>query len=324
MPVVSSHASVPASTGGTRRLARVLTRALLRFWRQNMLHHAAALTYQSVLAVFQVILLAVALLGLLGTSQTLDDLARFLVDRGADARLVDGLVAAGRHAIEARGTSALALVVAIAVAVVVASSAFVAATVALNVVVEARDDRSALRRRAEATGAAVVMILLWVGAVIAIFLGGDLAERAFDVIGLGGTAAALWSVVRFPIAALLAMTTFAWLYYAAPTVPDPRWRWISLGAVVAVVVWLAASVGLFVFAGNVGAYNATYGAFATAILLIVWLWLTNVALLIGAEINAAGRYEEGAPEPLSRSGDSPETAHHEAAKRTLPREESVS
>jgi membrane protein len=106
------------------------------------------------------------------------------------------------------------------------------------------------------------------------------------------------------------------VYYAAPTVPNPHWRWISLGAAIAVAVWLAASVGLFLFASEFGTYNATYGTFATAMLLVVWLWLTNVALLVGAEVNAAGRYADGSAPPLSRTGDSPEQAQHEAARHT--------
>jgi len=306
----SDHGARPRGA----RTGRVLVLALHRFWMQNMLHHAAALTYDSLLALFQAILLAVALLGLLGSEATLGDLSRFLVARGVDAGLVEGLLAAGQHAIDARATSAVALALAILVALFVSASAFVAATVALNVVVEARDDRSVLARRGHALAGACVVILLGVGAVIGVFLGGDLARRAFDVIGLGGTAASVWLVLRWPLAAALAMTAFAWVYYAAPTVPDPRWRWISLGAVIAVTVWLAASVGLFLFASNFGTYNATYGTFATAILLVVWLWLTNVALLVGAEVNAAGRFEEGSAPPLSRTGDSPEQAQHEAAR----------
>jgi membrane protein len=296
------------------RFLRVLRRALQRFGKQNMLHHAAALTYHSLLALFQALLLGVALFGLLGTSGTLDDLARFLVDRGADAQLVDGLLAAGRRAIDARHTSAAALVFAIVFALFVSSSAFLAATVALNVVVEARDDRSAARRRVHAVLCASAVVLLGVGAVIAVFLGGGLAEEAFGVVGLGSTATAIWQVLRFPLAAVLAMTGFAWMYYAAPTVPDPHWRWISAGAAVAVVVWLVASFGLFVFAARFGTYNATYGAFATAMLLVVWLWLSNVALLLGAEVNAAGRYEDRRATPISDAGHSPEEAQHEAAR----------
>jgi len=284
---------------------RVLTWAGRRFWEQNMLHHAAALSYHALLALFQVVLLGVALLGLLGTPRTLDDAGRFLTDRGADRRVVDGVIAAGQHAMEARATSAAALAVAIVFALFIASSAYLAATVALNVVVEARDERGALRRRAHAVVGASAVILLGVGAVVALFLGGGLAEHVFDVVGLGSTAATIWQILRLPLAAALAITGFAWLYYSAPTISDPHWKWISTGAAVAVAVWLLASLGLFSFASAFGTYNATYGTFATAILLAVWLWLTSAALLLGAEINAAGRYQDDRAQPISRGGHSP-------------------
>ena len=286
-----------------------------RFYAQDMLHHAAALTYQSVLSLFPALLLGVALLGLLGSQETLDELAALLTQYGADERVVSGVTAAARDAVEAKTSSAVALIVAVPLALIWASSAFVTATTALNVVLEADDKRSFVRRRLHALGATVVVILLSVGAVIAVFLGGALASAVLSAIGLGETAAEIWAVARLPLGALLAVTAFAWMYYAAPTVSSPRWRWISLGAVIGVLVWLIASVGLFTFAANFGTYSATYGAFATAILLLVWLWLTNVALLFGAEVNAAGRYTEETGAPLSPVGHSPQEAQHEAAKQ---------
>jgi membrane protein len=183
------------------------------------------------------------------------------------------------------------------------------------VVVEARDDRNPFQRRAFAFYGTGVGILLTVGAVIAVFVGGDLAKEAAGLVGLGDSAASAWRFLRLPLAAVLAMTGFAWMYYSAPTVDDPQWKWITLGACVAVAVWLAASLALFRFAAAFGDYNATYGTFATAIILAIWLWLTSAALLLGAEVNAAGRYDDDRAHPISPSGHSPETAQHEAAAR---------
>ena len=308
-------------TGARRRprAGSVVALAVRRFWAQDMLHHAGALTYYSLLAFFNALLLGVALMGLLGTGATLNQLASFLEGNGADPKLIDSVLAAARNAVEAKTTSLLALLFAIAIAFWLCSSAFIAASTALNVIVEARDDRSPVRRRAEAVGHTAVAVLLVVGATIAVFLGGSVAREVLGFVGLGGSAAHVWAIARYPVGIVLAMTAFAWTYYAAPTVAQPRWRWISLGAAVGVAVWMLASIGLFLFAAQFHTYNATYGAFATAILLIVWLWWTNVALLLGAEINAAGRYAEGAPTPISKTGDTPEVAQHEAAKRTVGR-----
>jgi len=298
-----------------RRLGRVLALAAQRFWEQNMFHHAAAMTYQSVLSLFPAMLLVVALLGLLGDGRTVEELRRFLTEHGAHAPLVDGLTRAARDAVAARTQSVVALALVVPFALHVSASAFVTASTALNVVLEAQDRRSFLRRRLHATAATIVVLLLAAGAIVAVFLGGELAEALFGEIGLGATAANVWSVIRLPLGGLLMTIAFAWLYYAAPTAPNPRWRWITLGSAVAVAVWLLASIGLFVFARS-GSMTATYGVFATAVLLLFWLWVTNAALLLGAEINAAGRFAEGEGAPLSPTGDSPENAQHEAAKRT--------
>lgn len=309
---------LPRTSGNSSRRTRpaagaVLVLAARRFFAQDMFHHAGAVTYYSLLALFHALLLGVGLIGVLGTNRTLDRLATFLAGNGADPELVDSVLDAARNAVEAKGASAVALVFAIVVALYLCSSAFTAATTALNVIHEARDRRSLLRRRLQAIQQTVVAVVLGVGATIAVFLGGDVAQDVFGLFGLDG-AAAIWSVVRYPLGIALSTTCFAWMYYAAPTVDDARWRWISLGAVVAVAVWMLASLGLFLFTARFHTYNATYGVFATGILLIVWLWLTNVALLLGAEVNAAGRYAEGAPGPTTRTGHSPEEAQHEAAK----------
>ncbi len=301
-------------TAGARRTGRILVLAARRFWEQDMFHHAAALTYQSVLSLFPAMLLVVALLGLLGDGGTVEELRRFLNENGANAQLVDGLTRAASDAVAARTSNIVALAVVIPFALHVSASAFVSASTALNVVLEAEDRRSFLRRRLHATAATTVVLLLAVAAIVAVFLGGDLAAALFGQIGLGETAATVWSVVRLPLGGLLMMTAFAWLYFAAPTVHEARWRWITLGSAVAVAVWLLASIGLFLFARS-GSMGTTYGTFATAILLLSWLWLTNVALLLGAEINAAGRFAEDTGAPMSETGDSPENAQHEAAKR---------
>jgi membrane protein len=260
-------------------------------------------------------LIALGLLGLLGDAETLDELTVFLDRLGADERLVETMVAAGRDAVQRRGASAITLAVAVVIALAVMTSAWIAATTALNVVVEAEDPRPFRRKWVDGLGKTLVATLLAVGAVVAVFLGGDVASALFDTVGLGETAETVWNVVRLPLAVVLAMTAFAWTYYAAPVVTDARWRWISLGAATAVAVWLVASLGLFAFAAASGTFDTSYGSFGTAVLLLVWLWFTNAALLLGAEVNAAGRYAEGLPAPLSETGDTPEGAQHQAAQR---------
>jgi membrane protein len=121
---------------------------------------------------------------------------------------------------------------------------------------------------------------------VLIFLGGGLASDVLDKIGLGETAATVWLFLRWPAALCVTMLIYAIVYYASPNVEVRHFRWITPGAVVGVLLWIFASALFFVYVSNFSSYSATYGAFAGAVILLVWLWVTNVALLFGAELNA--------------------------------------
>ena len=121
---------------------------------------------------------------------------------------------------------------------------------------------------------------------VLIFLGGDVASDLLGTIGLGDTAADVWLIARWPAALVFAMLVYAIVYYAAPNVEVPRFQFITPGAVLGVIAWIVASAGFFFYVSNFSSYSATYGAFAAAVILLVWLWLTNVVLLLGAELNA--------------------------------------
>jgi membrane protein len=131
-----------------------------------------------------------------------------------------------------------------------------------------------------------VLIALALVTGILVFVGGGFADDLFDFIGLGQTAADIWKTARWPAALLVAMVVFSFVYYITPDVQQRSWRWVTPGAVIGVLLWLAASWGFSTYISGVTNVGAIYGAFTGAILLVVWLWLTNVALLFGAEVNA--------------------------------------
>jgi membrane protein len=137
---------------------------------------------------------------------------------------------------------------------------------------------------------------------VAIFLGGGLADDVLGKIGLGNTASTVWQFARWPVALAVTMTIYAIVYYAAPNVEVRRFRWITPGAVVGVVLWIVASAGFFIYVSNFSSYGATYGAFAGAVILLVWLWLTNVVLLFGAELNAVVDLRRARHLPLDYDG----------------------
>jgi membrane protein len=121
---------------------------------------------------------------------------------------------------------------------------------------------------------------------VLVFLGGGLAADVMGLIGLGDTATAVWRIVRWPAALLSAMLVYAVVYYAAPNVEIRRWQYITPGAVFGVLAWILASAGFFLYVSEVSSYSATYGAFATVVILLIWLYLTNLVMLFGAELNA--------------------------------------
>jgi membrane protein len=132
------------------------------------------------------------------------------------------------------------------------------------------------------------------------FVGGRFAEDLLGFIGLGSTTARVWSIARWPGAVATAMLVFAFIYYVTPDVQQRSLRWVTPGAAVGVLLWLAASFGLSTYVSKVADVGAIYGTFAGAIVLVAWLWLTNVALLLGAELNAEIEREQELDEGVPR------------------------
>ncbi len=248
---------------------------------------AAALTYYSLMSLFPALLVAVAVLGVFGQASLITDTADYLKTAGAPDDTVNAVTSALQSAQEQRGAARTALVLGLALSLYSASGGFGAAGRALNRVWRVEEGRGLVRRKAGALLWTLVVLVLVLITFVLVFLGGGLASDVLGWLGLGETAADVWRIVRWPAAIWSATLVYAVVYYAAPNVEIRRFRWITPGAVVGVAVWLVASALFFVYVSNFSSYSATYGAFAGAVILLVWLWLTNVALLFGAELNAA-------------------------------------
>lgn len=261
-------------------------RAFDRFSKDTMTQWAAALTYYSLLSLFPALLFGVAVLGYFGQQSLVTDAANYLKDVGAPPETVDAITSALESAMRQRSTAAGALVIGLATTLYGATGAFNSAGVALNRIFRVEEGRGFVRRK--------LNNLLWTLALLAlvnltcvlVFLGGDLAADVLGLIGLGENIAAVWAYVRWPGALLSAMLIYAIVYYAAPNVEVRNWRYITPGAVSGVAAWIIASAGFFFYVSRFASYSATYGAFAAVVILLIWLWLTNVVLLFGAELNA--------------------------------------
>ena len=267
----------------------------MSFYNDQGTHHAAALTYYALMSLFPTLLLAVSLLGVLGEfPATYNAIIGHL--RGVvPAATLAPLNAAVRAALKSKGTAAVALVIAILTALYGATGYLEAARRALNVVFDASRGRSFVRRKLIDTASTFVLLALVLMTLVLMFAGEGVADEA-----LGPAAASVWRIVRWPGAFASALLVFSFIYYVTPDVQQRGFRWITPGALVAVAMWLAASAAFSTYLANFKSFNVTYGSFAAAIILLVWLWLTNVALIFGAEVNVeierAKEISEGVPE----------------------------
>jgi membrane protein len=279
----------------------VIKRTLVSFYDDQMTHHAAALTYYSLMSLFPATLLALSLLGLLGQyPSTYNAIIDYLRDVVPNSVLVP-LDSSLREALQNKGTALTALVTSVLLTLYGTTGVLEAARRALNVVFELDvGGRSFLRRKSIDIAFTFVLMGLVLASLIMLFLGGRFASDVFGFIGLGPTAASVWNVVRWPGALAVTTLIFALIYYVTPDVKQRAFRWVTPGALVGVLVWLFASVGFSVYISQVANVGALFGAFAGAILLVGWLWLTNVALLFGAELDAEIERQkelgEGVPE----------------------------
>lgn len=271
-----------------------------------MTQHAAALTYYALMSLFPAGLLALSLLGIFGQyPETYDAIVGYLRDVVPSSVLVP-LDASLRGALRSQGTAATALVISIAVAMYGTTGALEAARRALNVTLEADGGRSFLRRKAIDVASTVVLMTLVLVSLVLVFVGGGFARDLLGFVGVGPQAARTFDVARWPAAVAVAMFVFAYIYYVTPDVQQRSFRAVLPGAFVGVLLWLAASYGFAEYISQVVNVGAIYGTFAGAIVLVAWLWLTHVALLFGAELNAEIERErelrEGVPleETLNR------------------------
>lgn len=291
---------IDARRGRLRRTGIVIWRTALSFYDDQMTHHAAALTYYGLMSLFPTALLGLSLLGLLGEYPGTYDAIMGYLREVAPPSAVAPLDASLRGALQDKGTAATALAISVAVALYGTTGVLEASRRALNVVFEVPGSRSFVRRKTLDIAFTFVLFTLVLTTLVLVFVGGRFATDLLGFAGLGPTVADVWNIARWPAALAVAMLIFALIYYVTPDVKQRSFRWLTPGAAVGVLVWIGASYGFSTYLSRVADVGAIYGAFAGAIILVAWLWLTNVALLLGAELNAEIEREkqfcEGVPD----------------------------
>ena len=284
-----------------------LKRAFKAFQADQMLDRAAALTYYMMMSLFPALLVGVSLLGLLGNPSLVTRTVDYASENGAPTEVTDALEALLTKTIEsASGAISFALVLGIAIALFAAAGAFGAAGRALNDVYEVEESRSFVTHKLADIGFTVLVILLTLVALVSVFLGGNLASDVFGTIGLGDTAASGWRVARWAAAIAAVLAIYSIVFAFAPDIDARRRRIVSPGALVGVTMWIVASAGFFFYVSNFGRYGATYGAFAGAVILLLWLFLSSLAFLFGAELNSV--VDGAARRPRRQGGFRPSSA----------------
>jgi membrane protein len=261
-------------------------RAVKEFAEDEMTDRAAALTYYSLLSLFPALLVLVALLGVFGQyPQTVNALLD-IVRQVAPGTAVDNIEKPITEVVQNKGGAGALLGVGLIGALWAASGYVGAFTRAMNHVYERREGRPFWKLRPQQLLITVLLLLglslLGIGLVVS----GSVAEAIGNTIGLGSTAVTVWGIVKWPVMLVTLIAIIAGLYYLTPNVRHQKFRWVTPGGILAVVAWIAASALFGLYVSNFGSYDKTYGSLGAVILFLTWLWITNVALLFGAEFDA--------------------------------------
>jgi membrane protein len=262
---------------------------LRKTWREFGDDHctdlAAGLTYYAVLALFPAAIAVISLVGLVGDPQESVDNILEILQPLVSSSTMDTI----QPALESLATSqgaGLGLVLGLAGALWSASGYVGAFGRAMNAVYEIDEGRPFWKLRPLMLVVTLVAVLLVAVVLVMLVVSGPLAESIGSVIGLSSQAVTAWNIVKWPVIVLFVVVIVAILYYATPNVKQPKFRWLSVGAVVAILVWILASVAFAFYVATFGSYNKTYGSLAGAVVGLLWLWITNLALLFGAELDS--------------------------------------
>jgi membrane protein len=258
-------------------------RTVREFQTDNLKDWAAALTYYSVLSIFPALLVLISLIDLAGqaTIKTLlDNLGQ--VTPGSVNQI---LAAAIRNLQQTHASAGVVALVGLAAALWSASSYIAAFMRASNAIYDVPEGRPVWKTLPIRIGITVVVMVLLAVAAVAVVVTGGLADRIGRLLGIGTAAVTAWDIAKWPMLLLVVSFLFALLYWASPNAKQ-GFRWVTAGGILAVVLWVLVSAAFALYVANFSSYNKTYGSLASVIIFLVWLWLSNIAILLGAELNA--------------------------------------
>ncbi|MFF8195302.1 YihY/virulence factor BrkB family protein [Streptomyces bobili] len=262
----------------------VLKGTVKEFKDDELTDRAAALTYYGVLALFPALLVLVSLLGIAGKSATDEVLEN--IQKLAPGAARDILTDAVTQLQGRGGIGSVMALVGIVLAVWSASGYVAAFIRSANAVYDVPEGRPVWKVLPVRVGVTVLLLVLAVLSSLIVVFTGDLARRAGTALGIGDAALTVWSIAKWPVLVVLVIIMIALLYWATPNVQGRGFRWITPGSVLALLIWLIASAGFAFYVANFASYNKTYGTLAGVIVFLVWLWISNIAILLGLEFDA--------------------------------------
>ncbi|WP_427168914.1 YihY/virulence factor BrkB family protein (plasmid) [Streptomyces sp. C1-1] len=262
----------------------VLKGSLREFKDDELTDRAAALTYYGVLALFPALLVLVSLLGISGKSATDSVLANIKKFAPGSAR--DIITRAVEQLQSNAGVGSVMAIVGIVLAVWSASGYVAAFIRAANAVYDMPEGRPVWKILPVRLGVTVVLLVLAVISALIVVFTGSLARQAGKALGIGDTAITVWSIAKWPVLVVLVTVMIAILYWATPNARVKGFKWITPGSLLALLIWLLASAGFAFYVANFASYNKTYGTMAGVIVFLLWLWITNLAILLGLEFDA--------------------------------------
>ena len=292
-----SHTKTPQNQKQQPRLSdipkagwiEILKRSVKQFKHDDIPDRAAALTYFGVLAIFPGMLVLVSILGMLGQSTTnslLDNVGQ--IAPGGVKTFLTGVI----DQVQGKaGAASVAAVLGILIALWSASGYVAAFMRASNAIYEVDEGRPICKLAPTRVLTTLALVIMLVASLIIVVVSGPIADQIGSALGMGSSLVLVWQIVKWPVLVIIVAIMFSLLYKATPNVKQPRFRWITPGGFLAVIVWLVVSALFAVYVSFSGSYNKTYGSLATVIVFLVWLWISNIAILLGAEFNAETQRE---------------------------------
>jgi membrane protein len=290
---------VPKGVERKTGLWPTLKRTALEFQEDNLTDWAATLTYYGLLALFPALIVLVSIVGLFGDPESTTNTLTDIVTKVGPDSAASTFAAPISQVTESRGTAGFALIASTLVALWSASGYLGAFIRASNVIYETREGRPFWKLRPLQLLLTLVVVLLLAVMALGVVLTGPIVSDVAEPIGVSDTAVSIWNYAKWLLIAVLFVLMIGLIYYASPNVQQRGYKWITPGGLVALVVWLLASAGFGLYVSQFGSYNKVYGSLAGVVIILIWMWLTNLAILFGHELNAERerdvQLEEGVP-----------------------------